>query len=179
MAATVAVALTHDVLVWINPPQTKYILIDGNSAPRPIAAVDSPVKSDVELLEWTTEAVIAPYNVDYFNYAKELNTASRRFTVKGWNSFAKSFVDSGNFAEIKRAMLLCHAQIQRAALIHQTSYREGALAYDIEVPVVQTCENSNQASNEALLISATVIRINADDHPDGLAIDQLVAKKLH
>ena len=103
--------------------------------------------------------------------------ASRRFTVRGWNTFAASFIDKGNFDEIKRARLLCHAQAQRAALIHQSSYVEGALAYQIQVPIVQTCENVNQVSTNFLMINALVVRTNADDNPDGLVIDQMVASQ--
>ena len=113
----------------------------------------------------------------YYNYPQELNTASRRFTLNGWNTFANSYIGQGNFEELKRARLLCHAQSERAAVIHQTSYRQGALAYEIQVPIVQTCENVNQISTNRLLIAALVVRTNADDHPDGLAIDQLVASQ--
>ena len=127
------------------------------------------------MLEWTVKAVLAPYNVDYYNFPVELNTASRRFTVRGWNTFAQSFISQGNFDELKRARLLCHAQSQRAAVIHQTSYVQGALAYQIQFPITQTCENVNQTSSNNLLVTALVIRTNDDDHPDGLAVDQLVA----
>jgi intracellular multiplication protein IcmL len=140
-----------------------------------VVALDSPIVSDTELLEWTVEAVLAPYNVDYQNYAVELNTASRRFTVKGWNTFANSYIAQGNFDELKRARLLCHAQAQRAAVIHQTGFAAGALAYQVQVPVIETCENVNQTSTSNLLITALVVRTNSDDHPYGLAIDQLVA----
>jgi intracellular multiplication protein IcmL len=99
--------------------------------------------------------------------------------LRGWNTFAGSYVGQGNFEELKRARLLCHAQSQRAALIHQTSFVQGALAYTIEIPIVQTCENVNQVSTNNLLVTAVVVRTNADDHPDGLAIDQLVATSAH
>ena len=49
--------------------------------------------------------------------------------MRGWNTFAGSYVAQGNFDELKRARLLCHAQSQRAAVIHQTSYVQSALAY--------------------------------------------------
>ena len=115
--------------------------------------------------------------MDYFNYPAQLNAASRRFTVKGWNTFAGSYIEKGNFEELKRAQLLCHAQAQKAALINQSSYVEGALAYAVQVPIVQTCENSNQTSTNNLMVTALVVRTNADDHPDGLVIDQLVASR--
>ena len=65
--------------------------------------------------------------------------------------------------------------MSRAAVIHQTSYLQGALAYQIQFPITQTCENVNQTSSNNMVVTALVIRTNDDDHPDGLAIDQLVA----
>ena len=175
MGALLAVALAHDAIVWLNPVQPRYFFVDGKNPPKPAVALDSPIVDDTELLEWSVKAILAPYNVDYFNYPVELNTASRRFTVRGWNTFAASYIATGNFDELKRARLLCHAQSQRAAVIHQTSYVQGALAYQVQVPITQTCENVNQSSSSNLLITALVVRTNADDHPDGLVIDQLVA----
>jgi intracellular multiplication protein IcmL len=175
MGALLAVSLIHDAYVWMNPIEPRYFFVDGKNPPRPAVALDSPIVDDTELLEWTVKAVLAPYNVDYFNYPVELNTASRRFTVKGWNTFASSYIAQGNFDELKRARLLCHAQSQRAAVIHQTSYFQGALAYQVQVPITQTCENVNQTSTNNLMITALVVRTNSDDHADGLAIDQLVA----
>jgi intracellular multiplication protein IcmL len=176
-AGLLAVSLVHDAWMWVHPPQPKFYIVDGKGPPREVRGLDSPVLDDAELLDWTVKAALAPYNIDYYNYPILLNTASRRFTVRGWNTFAASFIDKGNFDEIKRARLLCHAQAQRAALIHQSSYVEGALAYQIQVPIVQTCENVNQVSTNFLMINALVVRTNADDHPDGLVIDQMVASQ--
>jgi intracellular multiplication protein IcmL len=179
LGALLAVSLIHDAYVWMNPVKPVYFISDGKGFTRPLTPVDSPIIGDTELLEWTVQAAVAPYNVDYFNYAKELNTASRRFTVRGWNTFASSYVGQGNFDELKRARLLCHAQSQRAAVIHQTSFVQNALAYQVQVPIVQTCENVNQTSTNNLMVTALVVRTNAEDHPDGLAIDQLVATTQH
>ena len=179
LGALLAVSLIHDAYVWMNPVKPLFFISDGKGFTRPLTPVDSPIIGDTELLEWTVQAAVAPYNVDYFTYAKELNTASRRFTVRGWNTFASSYVGQGNFDELKRARLLCHAQSQRAAVIHQTSYVQNALAYQVQVPIVQTCENVNQTSTNNLMVTALVVRTNAEDHPDGLAIDQLVATTQH
>ena len=179
MGALLGISLIHDGYVWANPVKPLFFISDGKGFTRPLTPVDSPIVDDTELLEWTVQAVIAPYNVDYFNYAKELNTASRRFTLRGWNTFANSYVEKGNFDELKRARLLCHAQSQRAAVIHQTSFVQGALAYEVQLPIVQTCENVNQVSTNSLMVTAVVVRTNNEDHPDGLAIDQLVASMQH
>ena len=165
----------HDTWVWTHPAEPKYFSVSELSNPIPIEPLNGPVMGDTDLLNWTVSAILQPYNIDYYNYAIELNQASHQFTLRGWNTFATSFISSGNFNELKSARLLCHAQTQRAALIVQTTYVGGALAYQVQVPISQTCENVNQTSTNNYMISALVVRTNDPDYPKGLAIDQLVA----
>jgi intracellular multiplication protein IcmL len=174
-AALLIAFLAHDAYVWTHPPQPRYFLVDGRNVPRPVAALDTPIVDDTELLEWTVRAVLAPYNVNYHDYPEQLNTASRRFSRRAWNSFAGSYIGNGNFAEMKRARLLCYAQAQRAAVIRQSAIIGGSLAYFVQFPMVQTCENTNQASTQNMMMTALVVRTNSDEHPDGLVIQQLVA----
>jgi intracellular multiplication protein IcmL len=77
---------------------------------------------------------------------------------------------------MQRARLTCYAQAQRSAVIRQTSIIGGHLAYQIQFPMVQTCENVNQQSTSNLMMTALILRVNDQDHPDGLAIEQLTAK---
>src|ERR1700677_2982507 len=135
MGAALCVSLLYDAWMWTPPVPPRYFFTDGKHAPRPVVGLDSPIVDDTQLLDWTVQAILAPYNVDYYNYPVQLNTASRRFTLRGWNTFAGSFIGRGNFDELKRARLLCHAQSQRAAVIHQTNYVQGALTYQIQFPI--------------------------------------------
>ena len=161
MAVLLAAFVVHDAYVWTHPPLPKYFGIDGKHAPRPLRALDSPIVDDTELLDWTVRAVLAAYNVNYHDYPEQLNTAGRRFTQHGWNTFATSYINGGNFAEMKHAMLLCYAQAERAAIIRQTSVVDGALAYQIQLPIVQTCQNTNQQSTQNMVMTALVVRTNA------------------
>ena len=81
----------------------------------------------------------------------------------------------GSFEAMKRGRMVCYAQAQRAATIADTRISSGRLTYNIQFPVMQTCENSQQTSTNNLVISAMVVRTNDEDRPDGLVIDQLVA----
>lgn len=168
------VLIVHDVYVWTHPPTPKYFVIDGRKT-REVTALDSPVVDDAQLLEWSTRAALAPYNINYNDYPQQLSAASRRFSKRGWNSFASSMMDTKNFDTMKRAMLLCYAQAQRAAIISEVTTVAGALAYRIQVPIVQTCQNNNANITQNLMIKALVARTNAEDRPDGLEIDELVA----
>jgi intracellular multiplication protein IcmL len=172
--AVIAQAVLNYYLL-LAQPQPKYFFVDGKFLPRPAVALDSPIVDDTELREWATQALLAAYNVNYHDYPEQLNMASRRFTVSGWNTFAESYIKSGNYDKMKTASLLCYASAQRAAVIRQSLMIEGALAYEIQLQIVQTCQNTNQQSTQNLILTARIVRTNSQDHPDGLAIVQLVA----
>jgi intracellular multiplication protein IcmL len=175
MVVVTCASLAHSFWLQTQPSKTKYFIIDGRNPPRPVVGLDSPVVDDAQLLEWTVRAVLAAYNVNYHDYPVQLNTAGRRFTLNGWNSFAKSYIASGNFEAMKRARMLCTAQAQRSAVIRDASLVRGRLSYSIQFPIVQTCQNTQQSSDTNLMITALVVRTDAEDRPDGLAVDQLVA----
>jgi intracellular multiplication protein IcmL len=176
LSLLLAAFVIHDAYIWANPPTPKYFIVDGKNPPRPAAALDSPIVNDAELLDWTVRAALAPYNVNYHDYPEELNTAGRRFTLDGWKTFAESYIRSGNYEAMKRGMMLCFAQAQRAAVIVDTKIMSGALAYRIQFPILQTCENSQEANTQKMMLTALVVRTNDEDHRDGLAVDQLVAE---
>ena len=169
------VRLAHDVYIWMNPPKPSFFRFDGRTPPQPLVALDSPIVDDTELLQWTVKAVLASYSINYHDYAEQLNTAGRRFTANGWNSFADEFKKTGNLEAMKRGRMLCYAQAQRAALIRETKVIGGRLAYDIQFPLVQTCQNTQQEATTRLMMTALVVRTDIQDHADGLAIEQLVA----
>lgn len=175
MALLVAAMAMHATYVWLHPPKPQYFFVDGKTPPRPAVALDSPIVDDTELLQWTVKALLATYNVNYHDYPEQLNAAGRRFSVNGWNSFAAEYMKGGNLDAMKRGRMLCYAQVSRAALINQTSVVAGRLSYVIQFPLVQTCQNTQQESTSTMMLIATVLRTDSQDHPDGLVVDRLVA----
>jgi intracellular multiplication protein IcmL len=171
-----AIFVLHDAYVWTHPAKPLYFFVDGRNPPTPAVALDSPIVDDAELLEWAVKWVLAPYNLNYHDFAQQLNTAGQHYTRNGWGSFGASYIKGGNFDEMQRARLTCYAQAQRSAVIRQTSIIGGHLAYQIQFPMLQTCENVNQQSTSNLMMTALILRVNDQDHPDGLAIEQLTAK---
>jgi intracellular multiplication protein IcmL len=176
LSALLVVFVVHDAYVWTHPAKPRYFFVDGRNPPTPVVALDSPIVDDTELLEWSVKWVLAPYNVNYHDFPQQLNAAGQHYTRNGWGSFGASYIKGGNFDEMQRARLICYAQAQRSAVIRQTSIIGGRLAYQIQFPMVQTCENVNQQTSSNLMMTALVVRVNDQDHPDGLAIEQLTAK---
>lgn len=103
-----------------------------------------------------------------------MNTAGAHYTIDGWNSFARSFIKAGNLDKLKQAKLLCFAQPTRAATIRDQKVVNGHVHYVVQFPFIQTCENVNQQNTQTLMATMVIDRVDDMDHPDGLAISQLV-----
>ncbi len=176
MGLLVAAFVAHDAYIWTHPAKPTYFFVDGRNPPVPVTPLDNPIVSDTELLEWAVKWVLAPYNINFHDFPQQLNDAGRHYTAHGWSSFGASYIKQGNFDEMQHARLTCFAQAQRSAVIRQTSILDGRLAYQVQFPMIQTCENVNQQSTSNLMMLATIVRANDMDHPDGLAIEQLTAK---
>jgi intracellular multiplication protein IcmL len=176
LSGLLGVFVIHDGYVWTHPAQPVYFFVDGHNPPMPAVPLDSPIVDDTQLLDWSVKWVLAPYNVNYHDFPQQLNTAGQHYTRNGWSSFGSAYINAGNFQAMQHARMTCYAQAQRSAVIRQTSIIGGHLAYEVQFPMVQTCENVNQQSTSNLMMTATVIRMNDQNHPDGLAIEQLTAK---
>ena len=55
LSVALAAFAIHDAYIWANPPTPKYFIVDGEHAPRPVAALDSPIVDDAQLLDWTVK----------------------------------------------------------------------------------------------------------------------------
>jgi hypothetical protein len=82
-----SVLVVHDAYVWTHPPTPKYFVIDGRKA-REITALDTPIVDDAQLLDWSTRAALAPYNINYNDYPQQLSEPPRDCRrpqlLRGW-----------------------------------------------------------------------------------------------
>ena len=175
MAVTIVGLAADHIWVAHHPPAPHYFYTDGKGTPYEIAALDAPVMSDDELLEWTVRSVLAAYTVNFKEYRDQLNRASAHFTIKGWNTFGSEFIQTGNFEKMQRARLVVTAQPDQAATIRDRVVVGGTLTYVVEAPIIVSYENENEKNTQRLLVTLHVIRAIETEHPDGIAIDQLNA----
>jgi len=180
LALTLLLIVTLVLLVraWGIRPPPLYFFVDGAGAPRPAVALTSPILGPEDFLSWSVRWSLKPYNINYRDYPTQLNEAGAHFLQNGWNTFAQAFVAQGNLAKLKEAKLLCYAQPTRAATIRKQSIVNGHRQYVVQYPFIQTCENVNQQNTQTLLATVTIDRVSDPDHPDGLAISQLIASPL-
>ena len=179
-AVLVAAWGAHDAWVAAHPPGNEYFESDPAVALAPVVPLDKANMDEDDLLQWTVSSVLAAYHVNWYDYPAQLNAAGRHFTTAGWGSFARSYIRLGNFDKMRSDQMLCYSAVQRAGVIRSATVTAGRLTYEVELPVVHRCSNHIIHNEEKLDVTATVVRTDAADHnhPDGIAIDRLVAKQL-
>ena len=158
-----------------HPPTPQYFYTDGKGTPREVYPLDQPVMSDADLIIWTVSSVAAVFSINFKDYRTQLNRAAEHFTDRGWIAFANAFKGVGNFEQIKRARLVGSATPERSAVINSQGIVGDLYTYKIEIPMIVAFENDNvNNDNQHLMVSVVVVRTIAPDHPDGIAIDQIV-----
>jgi intracellular multiplication protein IcmL len=177
LAQSMCIAILVAAGIWqhYHPHADHFFYADGVHTPYPIESLEDPVENEPKLLADVGQWVVETFSIDFLNYQRDLSRASRHYTVQGWNSFAAEFIESGNFAEIKRAKLSSTAVPERAPIILQKSLIGSHYTYKIQVPLLVTFQNTQQQNAQHLMATVLVVRTPASQHVEGYAIDQLNA----
>jgi len=173
--AALLVLSLHAVWTELRPDGRTYFASDGIVDPVPMKPLNEPLVSEPMLLDWTASAVLRAYSINFVTYRETSQIARRAFTDDAWNSWAGSFISTGNLKKITEARLTTRAVPVQTPTIREQDVVNGRQAWVIEFPMLLSYENVNEISKETVLIQATVMRTDDPKFPRGIAIVQLIA----
>jgi intracellular multiplication protein IcmL len=103
----------------------------------------------------------------------EQAAARSRFSRVGQDGADGPFVPVMDRETAVRDRWLCRAQSDQAAAVLEKGVVLDVLRYDVEVPVVQTCEHVAGDVTNRFRVRAQVVRTGELDHPEGVMIDRV------
>ena len=162
--------------VILNPPRPKYFAVDENGRITPIVPLKYPNMSPPALLQWATQAAIAAYTYNYVNYRKELQAASAFFTPNGWSAFVKAVQGSTNLGAVKAKKIVMSAVARGAPVIVWQGLMNGRYAWKVQLPLLVTFQSASMLSQQYLVISMTIVRVDTVYSARGIGIGQFVAE---
>jgi len=136
-------------------------------------ALDSAAMDDPWLLQWTVSALVASYTYNYRDQAGQVAAARSRFSRAGQDGADGPFGPLMDRETAARDRWLCRAQADQAAAVLEKGVVLDVLRYDVEVPVVQTCEHDAGDVTNRFRVRAVVVRTGELDHPEGVMIDRV------
>lgn len=177
LSILVAIALSLVVgYIVLNPPRPKYFAVDVNGRITPIIPLDQPNMSNAALLQWATQAAIAAYSYNFVNYRKELQAASAFFTPAGWQEFIKATTGSNNLEAIIKKKLNLSAVATGAPVVVASGVADnGRYTWRIQLPLVITFQSSSQLSQQSLVVTMKITRVDTLYSVRGIGIEQFIA----
>ncbi len=138
-----------------------------------MVALDSASMDDPGLLQWTVSALVASYTYNYHDQAGQMAAARSRFSSARQDGADGPFGPLVDREAAVRDRWLCRAQADQAAAVLEKGVVLDVLRYDVEVPVVQTCEHDTGDFTNRFRVRAQVVRTGELDYPEGVMIDRV------
>ncbi len=171
LAAILAYIITH-------PPEPRYFATSVNGRITPLVALNAPNQSDSAVLQWANQAAIAAFSYNFVNYRSELVASSGFFTAEGWDQFISALASSNNLEAVKAKKLVVSAVATSAPVILQKGILNGRYAWRIQMPMLVTYQSASEFSQQHLVVTMLVSRVDTLNSPRGIGIAQFISGPL-
>lgn len=165
--------------IWLalRPVEIRYFATDSQGQIRELAALDRPIQSKVEVLNWTANAVADAFTFNFANYRQSFEQAKNNFTEPGWKGFQTALASRKILEDITNNKYVSSAAIREAPVVVQEGIADGSRwGWKIEVPLVVTYESASTHTTQTFVAEVVVVRRPESENPRGLGIAQIIAK---
>ena len=176
MVAGRLAALTDEVAARLSLEDVEAPSCQVGAAVRAVA-MDKATMDDAGLLQWTVSALVASYTYDYHDQAVQVTAARSRFGRAGQEGADGPFGSLIDLSDAARERWLCRAQADEAAALVEKGVILDVLRYDVELPMVQTCEHGAGDFTSRFRDRAQMVRTGELDDPEGVVIDRVQVTK--
>ncbi len=153
-------------------PEPRYFLVNQHNQFVPIEPLSEPGRSDEQVRQFVTDAILASMNFTHDDYKLRLNDAAAYFTDDGITSWNNALVASRLIDQMKEKQLLVRTQLISAPVIDKAMSKNygGTYAWSVYVDVVRTLSDRNESKSGNYKYKVSVRRVNTTERASGLAI---------
>lgn len=163
--------------IWFH--STTYITVAATAEGRviPLTPLDEPIMSDAALKSWTVAAVTEAFTLGHHDWRDRLAAVREHFTDEGYESFMTSLEESLLLSRLRDNRQVASAVATGAAVVVDARRFDGRIAWEIQFPMLVTFQAGAKRLDQALNVSAVVIRVPLSDRQRGIGIARLVASR--
>jgi intracellular multiplication protein IcmL len=167
--------ITYQRVAW---PKPVYFATHADARPLAVVRLDQPYYEDPNtVVQWTVEAVLAIYSMDYVTWRQSLQNAADYFLPEGYQAFISALKASTNLEAVKAKRQVVSARVVGPATVVRAGQVEEGLPYswDLKIPLLVVYQNSeNEIIQQSGTVFARVERVSLLRYKDGLALSQLI-----
>jgi intracellular multiplication protein IcmL len=175
--AVVAVVLSLILaFMAIQRPQPNYYASTTTGQVVPLHSLSEPVITQKHMLQWSSLAALAAYNLDFSNYEKQLKSAQPYFTTGGWDKFQQALKDEGLLSTLIDKKLDMSAVVTDTPVVLNTTVMNGRFTWRVQMPVLVTFESASETNKMHLVVTMNVQRVPSLSAPSGIQISDFVSR---
>lgn len=142
-----------------------------------LTPLDEPVMSQAALRSWVVTAVTEAFTLGYHDYRRRLGQVREHFTDDGYDGYTEQLERSLLLERIVEYRQVTSAVARGAPVITSANIWRGRAVWTLEIPLLVTFHAGNRQETENLLVSTLVMRVNREERPAGIGIQQIVAER--
>lgn len=141
-----------------------------------IVPLNEPFRSNAEVLSWTSGTVQKVLRFGYHDFRQHLQSVSGNFTPSGWESFTKALKDARILEAVDARKLVVTLDVTAAPEIKNAFVKDGVYTWYMQLPIsIKFSGNEAPGAINAVLL-LQVVRVSTLQNPDGIGIEQWIAK---
>ena len=183
LAAVILCVVLSVFIVYLatRPVEYRYFTTDARGAIREIVALNKPVQTDEEVLNWATTAVTKAYSMSFSNYSQQLEDLKANFTDAGWRGYDQALQRAGFLDSLLKGQYVTNAVPRKAPVVvaKGTVKNEAGvevLGWRLQLPLIVTFTSASNNSSQEINVEVTVVRRPESENPSGLGIAQILSQ---
>jgi intracellular multiplication protein IcmL len=164
------------VYLATRPVQQRFFTTNSQGAIREILALNKPIASEEEVLNWATQAVTKAYSMSFANYGQQLNDLKPNFTDAGWRGYDQALQRAGFIDGLLKNQYVTSAVPKKAPVVVARGVVSGVFGWRLQIPLIVTFTSANTSSSQEINVEVTVVRRDETENPQGLGIAQIISQ---
>lgn len=177
ISLSLVAALTVSLIVVIsNRPSPVYYATTSDGRLFPMTALDQPVMTTPELLNWVTTAVTSSLSMNFLEYRQQVQASEQYFTSNGYTQFRKALDESGNLKKLQDSKLIVSTVPAAPPVIlgsDKGTVIDGRLSWWVQIPLVRMSVGANGSNTVSDVVTLLVQRRKTLDSPYGVGIAKI------
>ena len=136
-----------------------------------------PVMTQGALQNWVVTAVTEAFTLGFHDWRLRAAQVREYFTEDGYAGYVSQIEQSRMLERIREFRQVTSAVARGAPVITKASMWQGRAVWTVETPILLTFHAGNREESEKLVVSVLVMRVNREERPAGIGIQQLVAER--
>lgn len=163
-------------VIQVHQPENRYFATTEDGRLVPMVALSEPNLSVPALMSWSAQAATEVMTFGFNDYKRRLQQASRNFTRLGWVSFTSALEKSRIIEMVEANGQVVSAAPASAPILISEGIVNGRYQWQVQVPLVVTYQAGSSVRDDRMLVTLLLVRVPKLESPNGVGIEQWIAR---